>query len=337
MKARRLRSDFVSILEAIYSIELSAEAWLKQVISAASPALDEGVGVGGVLYRVGEQPLLRLDKIAAIGVPDGWIEIGAAVHEMPELQPDIKRTYETVLCADQGDLANILPNYALAGGYFKEWNILGSMILNGYDVSGMGACLHLFSRAPFKVSLSRRGLLTQMSTHLATGYRLQRRLAAADAAAPVEAVLTPRGRIEHVEKAAESSEARASLKEAVERRRWSQGRARNDNPERAVAAWRGLVTGRWTLVDRFEHDGQRYILARENAPRGRRSVLLSERENQVVALASLGRSNKLIAYELGLAHSTVRVLIARAAMKLGTQSRSDLLSRFRQGATERGI
>jgi DNA-binding NarL/FixJ family response regulator len=36
------------------------------------------------------------------------------------------------------------------------------------------------------------------------------------------------------------------------------------------------------------------------------------REQQVVALATLGRTNKFIAYELGLAHSTVRVLMARA-------------------------
>jgi two-component system, LuxR family, response regulator FixJ len=54
---------------------------------------------------------------------------------------------------------------------------------------------------------------------------------------------------------------------------------------------------------------------------------LTARERQVVALALNGVDNKVIAYDLGLAHSTVRVLIARAALKLGARSRHELLER----------
>jgi DNA-binding NarL/FixJ family response regulator len=50
----------------------------------------------------------------------------------------------------------------------------------------------------------------------------------------------------------------------------------------------------------------------KNTPLSNNAQPLSDREKQVVALASLGRSNKLIAYELGIAHATVRVLFARA-------------------------
>jgi DNA-binding CsgD family transcriptional regulator len=187
-----------------------------------------------------------------------------------------------------------------------------------------------FCNIPFRVSKSRWTLLAQIATHLATGYRLHRRLHAADGSAAVEAVLTPNGRVEHVEAAANSDLARASLQEAVERRTWSQGQARLDHPEKAVAVWRGLVTGRWTLIDQYERDGRRYILARENTPQIRKSAALSARESQAVSLASLGRSNKLIAYELGLAPSTIRVLIARAAKKLGTRSRSELTTLFKK-------
>lgn len=52
---------------------------------------------------------------------------------------------------------------------------------------------------------------------------------------------------------------------------------------------------------------------------------LSSRERQVAELARIGASNKEIAYELGLAHSTVRVLLARAATKLGAESRAALV------------
>jgi DNA-binding CsgD family transcriptional regulator len=84
------------------------------------------------------------------------------------------------------------------------------------------------------------------------------------------------------------------------------------------------------LIDQYERDGRRYILARENTPQIRKSAALSARESQAVSLASLGRSNKLIAYELGLAPSTIRVLIARAAKKLGTRSRSELTTLFKK-------
>ncbi|HSC89498.1 MAG TPA: helix-turn-helix transcriptional regulator, partial [Polyangiaceae bacterium] len=58
---------------------------------------------------------------------------------------------------------------------------------------------------------------------------------------------------------------------------------------------------------------------------------LAERERQVVSNLSLGLTNKEIAFELGLAHSTVRVLVARAAAKLGVKTRAELVARYRRG------
>jgi DNA-binding CsgD family transcriptional regulator len=44
---------------------------------------------------------------------------------------------------------------------------------------------------------------------------------------------------------------------------------------------------------------------------------LTQRERQVVALYRLGAGSKLIAHELGIADATVRVLLGRAARRLG--------------------
>jgi DNA-binding NarL/FixJ family response regulator len=44
--------------------------------------------------------------------------------------------------------------------------------------------------------------------------------------------------------------------------------------------------------------------------------------------AHLGHSNKVIAYELGLAASTVRVLVHRAARKLGANTREEAIASF---------
>jgi DNA-binding NarL/FixJ family response regulator len=54
---------------------------------------------------------------------------------------------------------------------------------------------------------------------------------------------------------------------------------------------------------------------------------LTRREREVVIRALHGGANKEIAYELGLAHSTVRVFIARACEKFGAASRAELLEK----------
>jgi DNA-binding CsgD family transcriptional regulator len=55
-------------------------------------------------------------------------------------------------------------------------------------------------------------------------------------------------------------------------------------------------------------------------------AVLTTREREVVRLLAKGRTNKEIAYDLGVTHSTVRVLLARAAAKLRTRSREQLAS-----------
>jgi DNA-binding NarL/FixJ family response regulator len=52
--------------------------------------------------------------------------------------------------------------------------------------------------------------------------------------------------------------------------------------------------------------------------------LLTPREREIVTLVSMGYGNKAIAYKLGVADSTVRVLTARALRKLGATSRREL-------------
>jgi DNA-binding CsgD family transcriptional regulator len=68
----------------------------------------------------------------------------------------------------------------------------------------------------------------------------------------------------------------------------------------------------------------RFVLACADIP----GLLLSPRERELVTLAAAGKTNKEIAHEIGLAHATVRVLLARAAAKLGAKSRRELLVKW---------
>jgi len=109
------------------------------------------------------------------------------------------------------------------------------------------------------------------------------------------------------------------------------GGMRRASPEEALAIWRGLVAGRWALVDHFDADGRRYLVARRSEPEPALIVglaRLTRREREIVGLAALGHTNKLIAYELGLAATTVATHLASAAAKLGAATRIDLVRVF---------
>jgi len=101
------------------------------------------------------------------------------------------------------------------------------------------------------------------------------------------------------------------------------------------ADWKALVRGRWSLLDQTDHEGHRYIVARQKDLVALKPSALTAREHEVLEYASLGHRNKVIAYELGIADSTVRVLLARAAAKMGARSREELLRAFRDAAEAR--
>ena len=101
---------------------------------------------------------------------------------------------------------------------------------------------------------------------------------------------------------------------------------RRGDAHRALGMWTGLVAAQWTLVDRFESDGERYVVARENTPQVNGLVALTPTERLVVAYAARGSTTKEIAYTLGISATTVRVLLMRAARRYGVRSRKALLA-----------
>ena len=102
-------------------------------------------------------------------------------------------------------------------------------------------------------------------------------------------------------------------------------RSRKPDPDAAIEAWAALVSGRWTLVDRFERNGRRYVVAHRNELEVPDPRALTPRERVVSQLAALGKSNKLIAYELGLSNSTISTLLWTAMRKLGAETRPALI------------
>ena len=155
---------------------------------------------------------------------------------------------------------------------------------------------------------------------------------AADALPPdVEAVLDPSGKVHHARGGAEGKGARASLAEIVRRVEHARGRLRHTDPEEALAIWHALFDGRWSVVERTESDGRRFLLARRNPPGERDPKALTQGERDVLACAARGHSNKYIGYLLGVATSTVSSRLESALRKLGLTSRREAIEMLAGG------
>ena len=168
-----------------------------------------------------------------------------------------------------------------------------------------------------------------MSMCTTAAYRLRRRLRT-QVGTPLEqaeAILTPEAKVAHATEATVNSEVRELLSDTVRTQERLRAKDRRGDPN-AVGEWKALVDARWSLIDHVDSDGKRMITVQRNESVAPGAVGLSQREEQILGYAALGHSNKLIAYELGLAHSTVRVLLARAAGKLGARGREETLKKF---------
>jgi DNA-binding CsgD family transcriptional regulator len=162
----------------------------------------------------------------------------------------------------------------------------------------------------------------RVTAHWLAALRLRDALAAGHVAD--EAVLSPTGKVLHAEGEAKESAVREKLRgtaRAIDRAR---GRLGKRDPDESLSLWRGLVDGRWSLVDRFEADGRRFLIARRNEPDALDPRRLSKRERQILAYVCCGYSDKEVAYHLGLERSTVSTHVARAMRKLGIESRVGL-------------
>lgn len=327
-----LRFDALPIthfLEALYDLEQPRDDWFRGTLGAAGTAFDRGDGVGMLLYDAsGEAP--RLDAIDGVNIEPGFIELGQTIHRQPELAQAILNTYRNVVCTTlpeqigTDDLQGMEDRYA-------EHDVRDQILINGGNPDGLGCVLYVFSSRRIELGAESSALFARIASHLSTAYRLHRRLhdTPRSDTGGVEAVLRVDGRVEHANGELKEKPLLRHLSAAVGRREWAKSGEAGNNSDRTVAAWQPMVAARWSLVDAYEKNGVRYVTARENSPVRGGVSLLSAREQQVTSLAALGHSNKLIAYELGLAHSTVRVLFTRAAAKLGARTRAEVIERVR--------
>jgi DNA-binding CsgD family transcriptional regulator len=206
----------------------------------------------------------------------------------------------------------------------KQWNPLG--IFDGVGVTasdGTGRLVTFVARLPVVSSLSLRtsAQYGRVAAHVAAGWRLRRSLAREPAA-----VLTTAGKVVHAE--GNARDARERLRDAAIAMDRARGSLRREDDDAALGLWRVLVDGEWSLIDQFDRDGRRFIVAHKNDPQVTDPRALTLRERQVLACVAMGHPGKLIAYSLGVSPSSVSMARRTAMRKLGLQTTADVVRLF---------
>jgi DNA-binding CsgD family transcriptional regulator len=330
---RRAKLDVISLVEACYAPVPDDAAWLTGMCHALAP-LDRGYGITGIAYDARDPADLKLPVVVAPGRPESEAT-ALRMHTKTFPPAVVYATYWTP--PPVGNLAKMLERMSptvlpLLRGMARELNMPNAFPVFGADADHRGVVCSLLAPPGDALPPKIVSALRSLSAHLATAYRLRRAVAEATSSAP-DAVLDPRGRVLDARDGTQARDARTRLSEAVRRVEVARGRMRRVDPEGALDLWRGLVSGRWSLVDHVESDGKRYVLARRNPPDVPDPKALDTTERHVTAFAVMGRSNKYIGYMLGLAPSTVAHHLARATRKLGVRSRRELVQAFGAAGT----
>lgn len=349
-----MRKRILTILDAAYDAEPDEGRWLERIATSAAPLLDDGSGVHAMVSEevaarpfrdpllVGGEPAWRAcwrehwwDQMIAASPPEtlrAMLRFGAVSHSselFAAVAAQIESFAELLDRMEEAGYQHALAPERRAGAARKLF-YPDSLNLVCADASGAGLVLVANRRRRASLAPAQRRLLTRLAGHLAAASRLRRSRGRADPA-PEGVASAEDGCILHAEGAAASRDGLAALRAAV----CSVLRARVGRVEDPLAHWRALHAGRWTLVERFESDGRRVLVARENRSHQLSLPGLSRREREVVGLLALGQSNKEIAYRLGVTTSTVTVHLRRAVSKTGAADVRELVRRARE-ALDRG-
>lgn len=352
-------SDLLTLLDRAYDLDAAEPAWLEAVASAAAPFLANGDGMAAFLAD--REGRIHTPRYAGHVEWSGWGEVWfEGLRQLPP--PMMRRALELTPVAYSIDRRGALLNgHATmadaiaadlrgepgAGGVARRgiWDeatqrqisgpFLDSLDVVGLDPSGEAVVLLGVRRALSKRPVGTReaAWLGRIAGHLASALRLRRALvkphALLDGSSPVfDTAARP------LHEADEQTRlGLAALRAAV--RAQLHARRGSTSPTDVLEHWRALVLGRYSLLDVFDRDGKRFVVARPNVPLGRaieRAASLTAGERAVLALLAGGASNKLIAYDLGISTSTVAARLASAASKLGTSTHVELVQRARDVA-----
>jgi DNA-binding CsgD family transcriptional regulator len=336
------RRDLIAVVEACYDLAAAEPDWLRRVADTFHAVLRPTHGLLAYHIDVDERGYRIQSPVQSGETPTKMVE---RIQVMSGLLDKKRRgearlfgrakatLYERVIAAGLREPADVLVK-SECRRMGPDWMYtLGAPVadvffLMNHHIDGNGAT-GLFGGLAEQRSFrpAERAMFQMLSAHIKAGLRLRRRLPEASRAAAAPdggAVLTPSGRLLHADGDARDADEARALCESVQRVDHARTQ-KSGRDEEALAVCHGLIRGRWSLVESFDTDGKRFMIAHKNPEDVRDPRGLTSMESRVVGLAVRGYSDKLIAYHLGSTPGTVSSHLAHALRKLGLRGRVDLV------------
>lgn len=309
MKATLTRDQSAELLRRVYALELDEKTYLRELRS-----LWERLPFGGELSVA----------FAWSATSSGVIELEAIVAP-----PSIEATFDQVRTGMSRDLALSMlrqrPVFGAMSEHFPRTRAIRKSADLGFPdfvgilcptQTGSVVCIgapQLAARATI-----RSATLDQLAAHLAAGWRLRKRLSAADAFDESrEAVFSPEGRLLDAAGPARNRDLRERLRACVLLR------------EKSIAArdgtiWPALLRGQYTILDAFESSGSRFVVAYRNTPTAARLSRLSDLERDIAKGAAAGVPLTAMAIDLDVTVARVSAILKSALRKLRISNAIDL-------------
>ena len=323
-------TPLLELVDASYDTSESRPQWALRIIEALMAVTSSPLGAAFHFTSSYQDGCFHVDSMAHDATTGAMTRfstsLSAAMSAPGAINERLLGRTHASLAASVSGLGERL---AQVPGWRNCWPdpVVDSLGFIARDVDGNGFCACVGLDHVGRLTARESTLLAKLATHIGAGDRLRRanHLNLVDDA---EAVLTPGGKVLHASEHAKDK--RDELEDGRQRR--DQARRTTNDVEKALEVWRGLVAGRWSLVDHFDTDGKRLLLAMKNTPRVDRRADLTPRERRVCALAAVGHRDKEIAYMLGLSLAAVTASLHRGRRKLNVSSRADLAKLWRAGS-----
>lgn len=326
----------ITMTEAAYNLQIPDKEWFPHVMEAAVPLIDHGLGVAGLVGTVPTTPgPMQVEELhVATGPTDFPMRLMRAMAELPpeSVHPQVHSGIGVLSEVNAEE-----PRFLAAWQHHVDYAHDGIGV-TAVDTNGRG--VHIIAPVPETMTLSRaeRDRWQMLAAHMSSGLRLRSAVAKARPKPKAEASDLPYGAdavldannfgVTEAVNDARLPESLQAVRDAAVRIDLARGRLRHDDPQKALEIWWALLQGRWSMVEWFDTDRRRYILAVPNAPRVLDPRGLTKREAQVVGYAALGDSHKLIAYRLGISRSRTSNALKSAMRKLGVKTQAQLVEKL---------
>lgn len=320
---RFVLSNPQGVLEHVYNLESGVADWLRAITSALDPFMDGGNGTLGAI--------LRFRGPSAIGD----LQHHQADEEIPAFHQFIAGlramraaggTGFDQLFSERG-MGTLRTNVGAGPTNFflEAFKRDGVSDAAGLIVPTRDESSVLFftarQRETQPVPIQAKSRWIQLQRHIGAVYDLRTRLAEGSPAEMHSMWFDTNGRC--VDRGlGDDADVRDRLRDAVRTYEASRSARREAQRVDLQRYWTSVLSGQWVILDRFDSDGRRFIVALPVSQLGDTIRGLSHREREILDLVGDGLSNKAIAFELGVSTTAISTHVSNIFRKLGIDDRA---------------